>query len=175
MARELTVSDSIVVSSDALSLYEVISDPTRMGAWSPENIGATLRGARESAFLGMAFAGHNKRGRAQWTTRCTVTAAEAGKLFEFRVHKIGLSTPRIPASIATWQYRFSPVPDGTRVTETWTDDRRGWPDFAADMFDKIATGGKTFADFQRGNIRKTLLNLKNAVEQEVSGIEDNVG
>ena len=35
MARELTVSDSIVVSSDALSLYEVISDPTRMGAWSP--------------------------------------------------------------------------------------------------------------------------------------------
>ena len=59
--------------------------------------------------------------------------------------------------------------------ETWTDDRRGWPDFAADMFDKIATGGKTFADFQRGNIRKTLLNLKNAVEQEVSGIEGNVG
>lgn len=44
-----------------------------------------------------------------------------------------------------------------------------------DMFDKIATGGKTFADFQRGNIRKTLLNLKNAVEQEVSGIEGNVG
>lgn len=43
------------------------------------------------------------------------------------------------------------------------------------MFDKIATGGKTFADFQRGNIRKTLLNLKNAVEQEVSGIEGNVG
>ena len=68
------------------------------------------------------------------------------------------------------------MPDGTRVTETWTDDRRGWPDFAADMFDKIATGGKTFADFQRGNIRKTLLNFKNAVEQEeVSGIEGNVG
>ncbi len=31
MARELTVSDSVVVNVDALSLYELISDPTRMG------------------------------------------------------------------------------------------------------------------------------------------------
>ncbi|MDI9959995.1 MULTISPECIES: SRPBCC family protein [unclassified Rhodococcus (in: high G+C Gram-positive bacteria)] len=175
MARVLTVSDSVVVNADALSLYELISDPTRMGAWSPENLGATLRGDRESAFLGMEFDGHNKRGRAQWTTRCTVTAADTGKLFEFRVHKIGLSTPRIPAAIATWQFRFSPVPGGTRVTETWTDDRRGWPDLAAELFDKVATGGKTFADFQRGNIRKTLLNFKSVVEQEVSGVEGSTG
>ncbi|WP_240190420.1 hypothetical protein [Rhodococcus sp. AQ5-07] len=36
---------------------------------------------------------------------------------------------------------------------------------AANMFDKIATGGKTFADFRRGNIKKTLENIKRDIEQ----------
>ncbi|MDV6278294.1 hypothetical protein R3Q06_33155 [Rhodococcus erythropolis] len=36
---------------------------------------------------------------------------------------------------------------------------------AANMFDKIATGGKTFADSQRGDIKKTLENIKRDIEQ----------
>ncbi|NEE48629.1 SRPBCC family protein, partial [Streptomyces sp. SID8455] len=58
------------------------------------------------------------------------------------------------------------VDGGTRVTETWTDDRRSWPDFVANAFDRVATGGKTFAQFQRGNIRTTLKRLKAAVEED---------
>lgn len=162
----MSVSDSIVVAADAISLYEQISDPTRMGTWSPENRGATVRDERTEAYVGMVFDGRNKRGPAQWTTRCTVTRADPGKLYEFRVHTIGLKTPRIKGGIATWQYRFDEVAEGTRVTETWTDGRRSWPDFVANSFDRIATGGKTFADFQRGNIRRTLSNLKKSVEAE---------
>lgn len=165
MAREYTVSDNIVIEEAPSILYDLISDPTRMGTWSPENLGASMHIRRTKAYPGMGFDGHNKRGRARWTTQCTVTAAESGRLFEFRVHKIGISRPRIPAAIATWRYRFEPVAGGTRVTETWIDDRRAWPDFAANMFDKIATGGKTFADFQRGNIKKTLENIKRDIER----------
>ncbi len=161
MARTTTVSDSIVIAADPTTIYDQVSDPAQMGRWSPENRGATVPG---EVRVGTAFDGHNKRGRFQWTTRCTVTVAEPGERFAFRVHAIGLRTPRLPGRIATWEYRFEPVDGGTRVTETWTDDRR-WPDFLAAAFDKVATRGSLFADFQRRNIRKTLTKLKSVIEE----------
>ncbi len=50
-------------------------------------------------------------------------------------------------------------------TETWTDDRRAWPAFAANAFDRLVTSGKTFAEFQVRNIETTLRNLKRELEQ----------
>ncbi len=160
MTREFTVSDSAVVNADTDTLYAAISDPTQMGSWSPENLGAVVHDPRESAYVGMVFDGKNKRGRARWITRCTVTVADPGSAFEFRVHAIGVKTPRFKGANATWRYDFEPVPDGTKVTETWTDDRTKWPDTVALVFDKIATSGKTFPQFQRRNIAKTLDNLQ---------------
>ena len=55
---------------------------------------------------------------------------------------------------------FEPLGEGTRVTETWTDLRRSWPDWAAAIFDKTATGGRLFSDFQRRNIKRTLAAMK---------------
>lgn len=168
MARTFTVSDSIVVDVDPQTAYAHVSDPTRMGESSPENRGATIQGATGEhggeAYVGMEFDGRNKRGPARWVTRCVVTAADPGQRFAFRVYKIGVTKPVVNAPIATWEYRFEPAGDGTRVTETWTDDRRAWPDFAARAFDAVATSGKTFAEFQRGNINRTLRGLKTVLE-----------
>ncbi len=50
------------------------------------------------------------------------------------------------------------------MTETWTDDRRRWPDGLARVFDTVVTRGQTFADFQRGNIRSTLGRPKAVLE-----------
>jgi hypothetical protein len=108
----------------------------------------------------MTFDGRNKRGRAQWITRSVVTVADPGKAFEFRVFAIGVKTPRVKGANATWRYDFEPTAGGTKVTETWTDDRRKWPDAVALVFDKIVTSGQTFPQFQRRNIRKTLDNLQ---------------
>nr|WSW64904.1 SRPBCC family protein [Streptomyces sp. NBC_00995] len=164
MPRTMSVSDSIVVLAEPSLVYEHVSDPTEMGRWSPENRGAKVLGQRRGAYVGMVFEGRNKRGAMRWTTRCTVTAADPGERFAFRVHAIGAKRPRLPAAIATWEYRFEAVDAGTRVTETWTDDRRAWPDFVADAFDRAATRGHVFAEFQRGNIRTTLQRLKAALE-----------
>ncbi|PCG87326.1 polyketide cyclase [Streptomyces sp. WZ.A104] len=169
MPRTTSVADSIIIHASPAQVYEQLSDPTAMGRWSPENRGATVRGERRSAYVGMVFEGRNKRGVARWTTRCTVTAADPGERFAFRVHAIGLRRPRLRGPIATWEYRFEVVDGATRVTETWTDDRRSWPDFLAHAFDRVATGGKTFAQFQRGNIRTTLKRLKAALEDDVRG------
>ncbi|MFD3719090.1 SRPBCC family protein [Streptomyces sp. NPDC058674] len=164
MSRTFSVSDSILVGVGPATVYQHVSNPVLMGGWSPENLGATLHGDAGAAYVGMVFDGHNKRGPFRWTTRCTVTAADQDRLFRFRVHAIGLRRPRLPGPIATWEYRFEPAAEGTRVTETWTDDRRAWPDFAANAFDRVATRGHTFADFQQRNIRTTLRNLKAALE-----------
>ncbi|MFE4061132.1 SRPBCC family protein [Streptomyces sp. NPDC059096] len=165
MPRTLTVSGSVVVAATPSAVYAQVSRPALMGRWSPENLGATVRGGDGEARVGTVFDGHNKRGPVRWTTRCTVTAADSGERFAFRVHAIGVRTPRLRGPIATWEYRFEPVPEGTRVTETWTDDRRSWPDLAANAFDRIATRGHTFAVFQRRNIDITLRNLKRVMEE----------
>ncbi len=159
MRRVLTVSDSVVVNAVPSQVYDKVSDPTAMGAWSPENKGAVVRSGDGDAYPGMVFDGRNKRGVFSWTTRCTVTAARPGELFRFRVHAIGVKTPRISTPIATWEYRFEKIGAGTKVTETWTDDRRRWPDPVVGVFDRLVTRGDTFADFQRRNIRATLDNL----------------
>jgi uncharacterized protein YndB with AHSA1/START domain len=165
MARILSVSDSVVIDAAPSTIYAQVSNPALMGRWSPENRGATVRDGGGKAYVGMVFDGRNTRGPFSWTTRCTVTAADPGERFAFRVRAIGRRRPVLPGRIATWEYRFERTAGGgTRVTETWIDDRRGWPDFVANAFDKAATRGHTFADFQRRNIRKTLENLKRAME-----------
>lgn len=166
MARVFTVSDSITIAVSSDAAYEAVSRPADMGRWSPENLGTTDGSPAGPAGPGTTFVGRNKRGAFRWTTRCTVTAAEPGRRFAFRVHAIGLSRPFLRGPIATWEYRFEPVGSGTRVTETWTDDRRAWPAFVANAFDRVATSGKTFAVFQKRNIELTLHNLKRELEGE---------
>lgn len=165
MPRTFSVSDDIVISADPMSIYRHVSNPALMGQSSPENLGARVVGGQQDAYAGMTFDGHNKRGPFRWTTRCTVTAAEPGERFAFRVHAIGVKRPRIPGAVATWEYRFETVQGGTRVTEIWTDNRTAWPDFLANAFDKVATRGHTFAEFQRRNISTTLRNLKSVLER----------
>ncbi len=168
MARIMTVSDTVDIEADADVLYSLVSDPTRMGDWSPENRGATvLNPAHDgAAFVGMLFEGRNKRGRASWVTRCTVTAADPGRRFAFTVHTIGVRKPRLRGANASWEYTFERIAPGrTTVTETWRDDRTSWPDPLVAVFDRIATSGKTFSEFQRANIRKTLEALKRATER----------
>ncbi len=167
MGRDMQVSDSVVIEADALTIYDQVADPTQMSRWSPENTGATTPGAERPLEKGEVFDGSNKRGRARWSTECVVTAAEPGRRFAFDVRKIGPRTPFIPGQIASWEYTFEPVGEGTRVTETWTDRRRGWPDWAAAIFDKTATGGRLFSDFQRRNIKRTLAAMKADFESQV--------
>ena len=164
MGRTMTVQDSVVIAADPLTIYRQVADPSQMGRWSPENTGATVPTPGEPAAFGTSFVGTNKRGRARWSTRCTVTAAEPGERFAFDVRQIGPRKPIVRAGIASWEYTFVPVDGGTEVTESWTDNRSGWPDLLAAVFDKTVTGGKLFADFQRRNIEKTLANLKADLE-----------
>ncbi len=158
MGRTMTVHDSVVVDVDPLTIYRLIADPSQMPRWSPENVAGDVPEPASPATVGTEFVGSNQRGFARWQTRCRVTASDPGKRFAFDVFEFGLRSPFVRVRIATWDYAFEAVDGGTKVTETWTDGRRNWPDVVATTVDKFATGGRTFAEFQRRNIAKTLAN-----------------
>lgn len=160
----MQVQDSIVIAADAQTIYAQVADPSQMGRWSPENRGAEVPDPGRPATLGTSFVGSNRRGRASWVTRCTVTSADPGARFAFDVVQIGVKRPLMKGAIASWSYDFATVEGGTRVTETWTDRRTRWPDLAAAAFDKVVTGGQLFSDFQRRNIARTLARLKTDLE-----------
>lgn len=160
----MQVSDSIEIDADPMMIYRQLADPSRMGRWSPENLG-TAAPSRGPLTVGDEFVGRNRRGPGRWSTACTVIAAEPGERFAFRVDRIGLRRPLLRGAIATWSYTLEPVGAGrSRVTETWQDDRKGWSDAWAARFDRLVTRGSTFAQFQAGNIRRTLERLKADLE-----------
>ncbi len=164
MARTMTVADSVVIAADPLTIYRLVADPSQMPRWSPENVAGDVPTPGTPLEVGAEFVGANQRGRARWRTRCRVTASDPGERFAFDVIQFGLRTPLLTFRIATWDYTFEPVDGGTKVTETWTDGRRAWPDVMANSFDKVATGGRTFAEFQRRNIARTLATMKADLE-----------
>ncbi len=162
MSREMKVSDSVVITGvTPAQVYAQVSDPTQMVRWSPENTGAEVEhGSNGSLTVGDVFVGANKRGGASWQTRCKVVASDPGEKFAFDVVAWGLKSPLLKIAIARWEYTFEATQDGTKVTETWRDARRHWPDVVANAVDSKLTGGRSFASFQKRNIAKTLAALR---------------
>lgn len=165
MTRIMQVSDSIVVNTDAETLWKQVADPTQMPRWSPENTGASTQTNGRPLQVGEVFEGTNRRGRVTWVTESIVIDSVPGSRFAFTVRKIGPRSPALTGSNATWSYDFEELGERTRVTETWNDDRITWPGWVAGIFDRVVTKGRTFADFQRLNIHATLTAMKDEFGQ----------
>lgn len=115
--RDLDVSAVIEAPPDVL--YALVSDVTRTGEWSPENVGGQWLDGVTLPEVGARFRGANRRGWRRWSTTCTVVTAEPGRKFAFDVRVGGIRTSR-------WSYAFRAVGDGTEVTESWSDHRPKW-------------------------------------------------
>lgn len=95
-------------------IWELLSDVTRIGRYSPETFEAEWLDGATGPAVGARFRGHvrrNGRGPVYWTT-CRVLASEPGREFAFGV---GGSDP----ALNVWRYRLEPVEDGTDVTESF--------------------------------------------------------
>jgi hypothetical protein len=110
---------SVTIAADPAAVYALITDLPTMAALAAEvETMEWYRGDR--AEPGCAFKGHNANGRKKWTTTCTVTAAEPGRVFAFDV-----KTARV-VQIAHWRYDIAPVDGGCTVTEQTWDQRPRW-------------------------------------------------
>ena len=108
------MQDEVTVHIDAPpeEVWDLVSDVTRIGEFSPETFEAEWLGGATGPEVGARFRGHvkrNGRGPTYWA-ECTVKKVEPNQVFEFAVGPKG-------KAINTWGYQLEPAGDGTDVTE----------------------------------------------------------
>jgi hypothetical protein len=102
------------MAAPADRIWDLVSDVTRIGEFSPETFEAEWVGGATGPDTGARFRGHVKRngkGPVYWTT-CTVVACEPGREFAFGVGADG-------KPLNTWRYVLTPADGGTDVTESF--------------------------------------------------------
>jgi hypothetical protein len=104
----LQYSASIVVARSPEAVYDMVSDVTRMGEWSPICT-ACWWDDGDGPRVGAWFTGRNEMPERTWETRSQVVAADRGREFAFEVN----------SGWVRWGYTFTPVDFGTQVTESW--------------------------------------------------------
>ncbi|MDP9428852.1 MAG: SRPBCC family protein [Actinomycetota bacterium] len=104
----LTHSGSVVVATSPEALYDLVSDVTRTGEWSPI-CRACWWDEGASPEVGAWFTGRNEVPGRIWETRSQVVAADRGREFAFLVG----------GRLVRWGFTFEPVDGGTRLTESW--------------------------------------------------------
>ena len=135
-------------------VWELVSDVTRIGRYSPETFEAKWIDGAQGPAVGARFRGHvkrNEKGPTYWTT-CTVLVSEPGQEFTFGVG----NNPERPLS--TWGYTMVPAGDGTDVTESFR---------LADVFGLRlywAVLGWARGKRNRNDMRRTLERIKAEVE-----------
>jgi len=105
---ELTYSESVVIARSPQDLYDMVSDVTRMGEWSPV-CRACWWDEGSGPSVGSWFTGRNELPERTWETRSQVVVADPGREFAFAVGN----------KFARWGYTFVAVEGGTQVTESW--------------------------------------------------------
>lgn len=148
---EVSVEEHISANPEVV--YELVSDVTRMGEWSPETNSCRWVGGAGGATVGARFKGSNRHGWHRWSTTCKVTAAEPGKQFGFDVDLLGIP-------VARWEYDIYSEDDGCRVTERWTDRRPAW----LVKVSPLATGVDDRAGHNRATMTETLSRLRRTAE-----------
>lgn len=105
----LTYAESIVIASTPERVYDIVSDVTRTGEWSPVCKACSWENEEDGPRVGAWFTGRNETSRRTWKTRSQVVAAERGREFAFVVGE----------GYVKWAFTLAPVDEGTSLTETW--------------------------------------------------------
>jgi hypothetical protein len=107
--------DQVVLEIDAPpeKVYDLVADVTRTPEFSPEVRRCTWLDGATGPAVGARFEVVNKAGRGPaWKNRPLVIVADRGREYAF-------SRTEKAAGTLVWRYRFEPVGDGTRVTESY--------------------------------------------------------
>ena len=105
---ELRHSGSILVDASPEAVYDLVSDVTRTGEWSPVCV-ACWWDEGASGRVGDWFTGRNVTPARTWETRSQVVVADRGREFAFVVG----------AGYVRWGFTCRPVDGGTELTESW--------------------------------------------------------
>jgi Polyketide cyclase / dehydrase and lipid transport len=100
---------SVTVEASAEVLYDLVSDVTRTGEWSPVCRSCWWDDEAEAGRVGAWFTGRNELPHRTWETRSQVVVAERGREFAWVVG----------GSYVRWGFTLAPAGTGTILTESW--------------------------------------------------------
>jgi len=146
-----SISESIEINAAPSAVFAIVTDLPNMGQYSPENTGGKWLGGATNAAKGAKFRGTNAQGKKHWTTLAEVTTCSPDTNFVFRISSFGIP-------VATWTYLLEATATGTKVTETWVDNRFGIMKFFSGLILKDREG------FTRTSIHQTLSLMKEHLE-----------
>lgn len=109
-------SVQIEIAAAPEQVYAMVADLTRMPEWSAEQERLEWLNGSTGPAVGARFLGHNWTGprrMIRWKRKGRVLIAEEGREFAFVTEEGGREG-------VVWRYRFEPVAEGTRVTESYT-------------------------------------------------------
>jgi uncharacterized protein YndB with AHSA1/START domain len=113
MREDVTVS----MQAPPEKVWDLVSDVTRIGEFSPETFEAEWLGGATGPALGAKFRGHvkrNEKGPIYWTV-CKVLECEPPRTFGFAVVYKG-------RPLNVWRYEITPTASGCDVTESFSLD-----------------------------------------------------
>ncbi|HEX9547620.1 MAG TPA: SRPBCC family protein [Acidimicrobiales bacterium] len=158
MTEPLRGSESIHVDAPPEAVWDIVSDITNMGKWSPECTSAGWIGGATGPAAGARFRGRNKSRWMRWPGTCEVTLAERGNEFTF--------VRKAPGNLdggTTWRYTFEPEDAGTRVTESFEQAKT--PPAVAVFLGRVTLGvGDSRQQVMMDGVRTTLQRVKAAAE-----------
>lgn len=151
MNEPLPISASVEVLATPESVWEVVSDVTRMSEWSPECRRIVVLGSPKRG-KGTRLLGLNRRGWAVWPTTSEVVRYDSGEAVAWKTRESG----------ATWTYEIQPTADGATLT-----GRRDLPAYTAGtrIMAPLIGGAQAHDTELAAGIRTTLERIKGAVER----------
>ena len=111
-------SVSIDIAAPPERVYQLVSDITRMGEWSPECFECKWTKGASGPVVGARFKAKNRGGRGPaWFNTPVVTEAAPGRTFVFNRSGPGIGS-------YTWRYDLEPTDGGTLLTESFDVEKR---------------------------------------------------
>lgn len=146
------------VEAPAEAVYDLVSDITRMGEWSPECYRCEWVDDTNDAVPGGRFRGWNRFLKVlRWSRVCEVLVAERGRRFEFRTVPKGVFRDS-----TRWTFEFHPDDQGTRVVQRYMLEKPSRPVL---LFDRISGHPAAL----EAGMRETLARVKAAAEATAVG------
>lgn len=153
MADDFTHAGSVHVDADPDTVWDVVSDVTRTGEWSPICVRCTWDPG-DGPRVGAHFTGYNVKPDREWETRSEVVAAERGRMFRWAVN----------GGRVFWGFEMVPDGEGTRLTETWEFPTAGREFFRQRYGDSADAEIAIRAADARSGIPETLAAIKRVIE-----------
>lgn len=143
---------SIDIAAPPEVVFDLLTDVTRMGEWSPECYRCEWLDGANAAAAGVRFRGFNRRGRLRWERTAVIDIADRGREFAFTT-----VNDRTGRHETRWQYTMEPVPSGTVLSESFEFLWCSLANRAAEMF--IPRGRQV-----NDGIEQTLRRIKHTAE-----------